>query len=60
MTGVHSGVSTRMKQIQPKLVHVHCITHRCALAAKDATGNVVSVSDYRLFATVVQILQGVR
>ena len=48
MTGIHNGVGARMKRLQPKLVHVHCIAHRCALAAKDATGSVDSVADYRI------------
>ena len=37
-----------MKGKQPKLVHVHCGAHRCALAAKDATDGVDSIADYRL------------
>lgn len=48
MTGHLSGVGVRLKQLQPALVHVHCVAHRVALAAKDATNNINSVSDYRL------------
>jgi hypothetical protein len=48
MTGIHNGVGARMKALQPAMAHVHCVAHRCALAAKDATGNVETIADYRL------------
>ena len=48
MFGIHTSVGVRLKQCQPSLVHVHCIAHRVALAAKDATEGVLTISDYRL------------
>eukprot|EP00745_Piridium_sociabile_P032989 TRINITY_DN56445_c2_g1_i1.p1 TRINITY_DN56445_c2_g1~~TRINITY_DN56445_c2_g1_i1.p1 ORF type:complete len:657 (+),score=129.59 TRINITY_DN56445_c2_g1_i1:167-1972(+) len=48
MTGRLNGVGVRLTGRQPALVHVHCVAHRVALTAKDATTRVVSVSDYRL------------
>ncbi|KAG0593808.1 hypothetical protein M758_UG021100 [Ceratodon purpureus] len=36
MTGVHQGVVTRLRDLVPHLVGVHCIAHREALAVKDA------------------------
>ena len=48
MTGIHNGVGTQLKGLQPTLVHVHCAAHRVALVTKDATEGIASVSDYRL------------
>ncbi|XP_076452735.1 uncharacterized protein C17orf113-like [Babylonia areolata] len=48
MTGRLNGVGVRLKARQPALVHIHCAAHRVALATKDATENVQSISDYRL------------
>ncbi|XP_076436211.1 uncharacterized protein C17orf113-like [Babylonia areolata] len=45
MTGRLNGVGVRLKARQPALVHIHCAAHRVALATKDATENVQSISD---------------
>ena len=39
-TGRHSGVASRMKAVNPHLVHVHCVCHREALAVSDACKDV--------------------
>ncbi|XP_053380132.1 zinc finger protein 862-like [Mercenaria mercenaria] len=36
MIGKKSGVTTRLKEVKPELVTVHCHNHRLALAAKDS------------------------
>ncbi|XP_070206187.1 uncharacterized protein C17orf113-like, partial [Littorina saxatilis] len=48
MTGQITGVGVRMKEKQAKLIHLHCIAHRTALATKDATNSDETVADYRL------------
>ena len=40
MVGRESGVASRLKVRQPRLVSVHCINHRCALAAAHAADNI--------------------
>ena len=37
MTGVHQGVVARLRDVVPHLIGTHCIAHREALAAKDAS-----------------------
>ena len=37
MTGVHSGVSTQLKHLQPTIISVHCVAHRLALAVLQAS-----------------------
>ncbi len=36
MAGIHTGVSTQMRHLQPTLVSVHCVAHRLALAVVQA------------------------
>ena len=40
MTGVRSGVTTRMKERNPFIVATHCIAHRLALASGKAADTV--------------------
>ena len=40
MTGVRSGVSTRLKADNPYIVNIHCVPHRLALAAAQASDKV--------------------
>ena len=40
MVGKTSGVSARLKRINPRIVNVHCICHRLALACGDANNEV--------------------
>ena len=36
MAGIHSGVSTQLRHLQPTLISVHCVAHRLALAVVQA------------------------
>ncbi|KAJ8896140.1 hypothetical protein PR048_001483 [Dryococelus australis] len=36
--GVHSGVQTKFKQLNPCMIDVHCLAHHLELAVKDAVG----------------------
>ena len=40
MTGVRSGISTRLKADNPYIVNIHCVAHRLALAAAQASDKV--------------------
>ena len=40
MTGVRSGVSTRLKADNLYIVNIHCVAHRLALAAAQASDKV--------------------
>ena len=46
MTGVRSGVGVRMKQENPRMVHIHCVAHKLALAVSQAAASVRSVKTY--------------
>ncbi|GBB99207.1 hypothetical protein RclHR1_03450002 [Rhizophagus clarus] len=46
MTGHRSGVSTRLKQLNPFMSSNHCIAHRLHLAGKDASSKVVYFKNY--------------
>ena len=35
-TGCHSGVAAQLEKKHPRMIHVHCVAHREALAAADA------------------------
>ncbi len=37
MVGVKSGVATRLKAVNPRIVAVHCVAHRTALVMSDTT-----------------------
>ena len=37
MSGAHRGVIAHIKQIVPKFIATHCVAHRLALAASQAT-----------------------
>ena len=46
MTGSRTGVATQFRRENPKLISVHCIAHRLALATKDAFKDVPYLSTY--------------
>ena len=41
MTGLRSGVATKLKELNPQLINFHCISHRLALAGTDTLSNVL-------------------
>ena len=43
MTGKNTGVATRLKAENKRLINVHCICHRLALACGDANDNVTYI-----------------
>ncbi|XP_071169572.1 zinc finger protein 862-like [Mytilus edulis] len=47
MVGRKSGVAARLKQRNPELVNVHCIAHRLALAAAQATDNIPYLKKFK-------------
>ncbi|XP_045187150.2 zinc finger protein 862-like [Mercenaria mercenaria] len=53
MVGKKSGVSTRLKEIKPDLITVHCHNHRLALAAKN------SFESIKEFRDTDEVLSGV-
>jgi len=40
MVGVKEGVATKLKRINPKIISVHCIAHRLALACTDTNADI--------------------
>ena len=46
MTGVRSGVWVKMKQENPRMVHIHCVAHKLALAVSQAAASVRSLKTY--------------
>lgn len=40
MTGRHSGVATRLKAHTPRMIAIHCVNHRLALAAAHAADGI--------------------
>lgn len=49
MVGKHSGVSTKLKIIFPKLLTWHCMNHRLELAVSDAVDKVNSLNHFKIF-----------
>ena len=47
MTGCRSGLTTRLKQLNPYLVATHCIAHRLALASSQAAHTVPFLRRYQ-------------
>ncbi|XP_077983943.1 uncharacterized protein C17orf113-like [Glandiceps talaboti] len=47
MTGRHNGVGVRLKRQNVYLIHVHCVAHRLALAAADASRSVKKITEYK-------------
>jgi hypothetical protein len=46
MTGNQTGVATRLKEINPFMTSIHCISHRLHLAGKDASDEVEYFQQY--------------
>src|SRR6185369_7872323 len=46
MTGNRTGVATRLKEINPFMTSIHCISHRLHLAGKDASNEVEYFQKY--------------
>ena len=40
MTGRHTGVATRLKARTQKMISIHCVNHRLALAAAHSADNI--------------------
>ena len=40
MTGEHSGVSARLKEVNRKVIAFHCLCHKLALACTDTVGDI--------------------
>jgi hypothetical protein len=47
MVGIRSGVVTRVKQLAPFIVAVHCVAHRLSLAATGSTDSVRYLDTYQ-------------
>jgi len=45
MSGRHTGVQTRILQLQPKALYVHCRNHVLDLAFKDSASAICAVRD---------------
>ena len=46
-TGVHTGVSAQLKDLQPSLISVHCVAHRLALVVIQAAKTVSPVERFK-------------
>ena len=55
MMGSKSGVTTRIKKMQLRLMAVHCVAHRLGLAARDAAEFVEDIAD---LSQKVQMISG--
>ena len=55
MTGVRSGVAKRLKDRFPKLISIHCVNHRLALAAAHAADGIPYLVRFK--ATVQTLFQ---
>ena len=56
MTGRKSGVATRLKHRQPKLIAIHCVAHRLALAAAESSERVRFIR-YTFKPTLAQLFK---
>lgn len=46
MTGAFSGLRAKVKEIEPRAIHVHCLAHSLNLVAQEAMKDVTMVRDY--------------
>lgn len=46
MVGKHSGVATRVKNLTPHCVNIHCMAHRFNLATAQASKNIPQMKDF--------------
>ena len=53
MTGVRSGVTTRMKERNPFMLTTHCIAHRLALASGKAADTVQYFKKYQQYVNTI-------
>ena len=49
MTGKHTGVAARLKQMQPSLVSIHCVAHRLVLAVTEAADQVSPIKQFKSY-----------
>ena len=49
MTGVRGGVATRLKQVNPQLISMHCLCHKLALACTDTSGQIEYIRNVELW-----------
>ena len=53
MSGTCSGVSARIKELNPRAVYIHCCVHRLNLALVDTVKSIPAVEDFfALFQTL--------
>lgn len=49
MTGARSGVATRLKEVNPHLISMHCLCHKLALACTDTSGQIEYIRNVELW-----------
>ena len=49
MTGEHSGVSARLKEVNSKVIAFHCLCHKLALACTDTVGDIDYLKNMELW-----------
>ena len=52
MVGRVSGVSTRLKVHNPVMINIHCVAHRLALAAAQASGSIRTYRNSKMPSTI--------
>ena len=58
MSGELTGLKTRMQEVNPKALFVHCTAHRLNLVVQDALSNIFEVRDF--IGTVKELINFVR
>ncbi len=58
MSGELTGLKTRLLEVNPKALFVHCVAHRLNLAVQDSLTNITEVSDF--IGTVKELITFVR
>lgn len=46
MGGIYSGVQQRIKELEPRALHVHCANHNLNLVVNDAVNSVREINNY--------------
>ncbi len=46
MTGILSGVATRLLELNPPLVSIHCVAHRLAIVCAQAGQNIKYIKKF--------------
>ena len=58
MSGSCSGVSARIKELNPKAVYIHCCAHRLNLALVDTVKSVPVAEDFFFPSTIIICFYG--